>query len=191
MNTFTASENFRVLEIGCNRGFNLIHLAKVFPNTQFVGQDISEGGIAEAKKLSAGLKNVKFSIQNACEKTEFKDGTFDWIFGMDVVHDLPYPSNALKEINRILKDDGIISIIDVNCHTRHSLNTNSPIAAFIYGNSLLHCLPVSYSLPNSAGLGAAWGMEKAHEMFKEANFQVENQHELGTGFEMAYILKKN
>lgn len=165
-------------------------MARMYPNSSFVGQDLTVSGIAKANELSADLDNVQFFVQNACQKTEFNDDSFDWVIGIDVIHDLPYPEKALKEIYRIIKKDSYFSVVDVRCHSRHSLNTGNPMAPVVYGNSLLHCMPMSYSLPDSAGLGASWGIEKAQEIFKEAGFSVEGVKEMPDLFEICYVLKK-
>ncbi|CAD5116164.1 DgyrCDS5085 [Dimorphilus gyrociliatus] len=182
--------NYKVLEIGCNRGHNLISFAKMFPKSTFVGQDLTSEGIMEAKKMSANMENVTFSVQDACVKSETDDESFDWILTCDVIHDLPYPDKALKEAFRILKKGGYLSIVDINCHTRHSQNKDNMVAPFVYGNSLLHCLPMSYSLPDSAGLGASWGIEKAQEMFKDSGFELYGKFPMPDDFEMYYVLSK-
>ena len=70
----------RVLELGCAAGGNLIPLAEAFPDSQFVGVDLSarqiDDGLAQIKAL--GLENIELK---AMSLTEIDDryGSFDYI----------------------------------------------------------------------------------------------------------------
>lgn len=51
-----------VLDVGCGNGFSTIMMAKAFPTTMFIGVDLSEKMIEEAKKAAAGVNNVSFFV---------------------------------------------------------------------------------------------------------------------------------
>lgn len=181
----------QVLEIGCNNGYSTFGLAKMFEKSIFHGQDICEEGIKSAKSLSRDLENIHFSYQDACKRTEFNDETFDWVLAMDVLHDLPYPDRALKEIHRVLKKDGIISIVDINAHSRPSKNLNNPLSPFLYSVSLSHCTPLSYCLPESMGLGTTWGKEKAKDLFEQCGFRLASMNNFKSdNIQVHYVCKK-
>ena len=73
-------ERCRVLELGCASGGNLLPMADEFPESQFVGIDLSPKQIAEAKRVAtaAGLKNVKLGAANLMN-IGGKLGQFDYI----------------------------------------------------------------------------------------------------------------
>lgn len=70
----------RILEIGCCSGHNLIPLAMRWPGSEFVGIDLAERSIDEARERAAlaGVKNVFFL---AADLTTFEPdgGPFDFI----------------------------------------------------------------------------------------------------------------
>lgn len=70
----------RVLELGCNRGDNLIPMALTTPGSSFTGIDLSGRAIRDAAERAAalGLSNVEF---HQADVTEMPDdfGTFDYI----------------------------------------------------------------------------------------------------------------
>jgi methyltransferase-like protein/SAM-dependent methyltransferase len=76
----TPVEQCRVLELGCASGGNLIPVAEAFPNSWFVGVDLSARQIADGERIirRTGLSNV--SVRQA-SITDIDDtyGPFDYI----------------------------------------------------------------------------------------------------------------
>lgn len=70
----------RVLELGCARGANLLPMALDLPEGTFVGVDLSEGQIAEARARARalGLSNVTFHPMSITDIDETL-GDFDYI----------------------------------------------------------------------------------------------------------------
>jgi methyltransferase-like protein/ubiquinone/menaquinone biosynthesis C-methylase UbiE len=75
----------RVLEIGCCDGGNLIPMAMTLPGSEFVGIDLTESDIADARRTAAhfGLTNVRFEVFDLTNLPG-PFGRFDYI----VVHGL-------------------------------------------------------------------------------------------------------
>lgn len=82
-------EKCSVLEIGCGNGMNVLPLAERYPESRFVGFDLSGAHIREAQMAAAQchLTNVTFSQDDiggfSCEAGEFDyvicHGVFSWI----------------------------------------------------------------------------------------------------------------
>lgn len=72
--------NARILEIGCSSGHNLIPLAMRWPESGFVGIDLAERSIDEARERAAqaGVKNVFFHAADL-RMFEPHGGPFDFI----------------------------------------------------------------------------------------------------------------
>jgi methyltransferase-like protein/SAM-dependent methyltransferase len=70
----------RVLELGCARGGNLLPMAQVLLQSQFVGVDLSPGQIADARAIAAtlGLRNIELMVRSILDIDE-SFGTFDYI----------------------------------------------------------------------------------------------------------------
>jgi ubiquinone/menaquinone biosynthesis C-methylase UbiE len=92
-----------VLEIGCGIGNILERIEK----GKLYGLDISHSQIEKAKKR---LGNKAILHKSPGEKTPFNDGYFDRIICTEVFEHVFEPSLILVEMNRILKDRGIISL---------------------------------------------------------------------------------
>ena len=76
----------RVLEIGCAVGGNLLPIAQAFPESTFVGIDISAKQIAMAQRTAtgAGLKNVRLEVKDFKTLTAAEFGQFDYIIAHGV-----------------------------------------------------------------------------------------------------------
>ncbi|MEP6718199.1 MAG: class I SAM-dependent methyltransferase [bacterium] len=91
-------ETPHILDVGCGTGANLEMLSQ-FGNAE--GVDIS----AEALEFCRvrGLQQVK---QGAAEALPYEDDSFDLVTGLDVVEHLDDDVAGLKEMRRVLRDDG-------------------------------------------------------------------------------------
>jgi len=98
----------RILDIGCGNGVFLYGLK----NNDFdvYGIDMSEKAVDFAQN-TLGLNNVKLSSIN---KLEYQDEFFDVITMNHVIEHLYNPENVIKEIDRILKKDGLLVISTPN-----------------------------------------------------------------------------
>src|SRR5688500_12166062 len=74
-------ESCRVLELGCGNGSNLISHAYGLPHSHFVGIDLSQIHIDQAKAASGELElsNIEFRQMDLMEMTVEDFGRFDYI----------------------------------------------------------------------------------------------------------------
>ena len=114
-----------------------------------------------------GLSNVKFEVCDAA-KLPYRE-SFDLVFTFDAVHDQADPARVLANIRRALRPGGVYLMQDIAGSSCVHLNIGAPLGPFTYTISCMHCMSVSLA-NDGAGLGAAWGKEKALEMLGEAGF---------------------
>ena len=102
-----------VLEAGCGIGAQTQILAKRSPGARFTSVDISEESLSEAQQLikEEKLSNVTFQKEDILAMS-FSDDTFDHIFICFVLEHLELPLVALKELKRVLKPNGSITVIE-------------------------------------------------------------------------------
>ncbi|XP_038076642.1 demethylmenaquinone methyltransferase-like [Patiria miniata] len=167
----------QVLEVGCCEGDSLRMLASCFPKTAVYGLDISPTVIKQArvKTKELGLTNLEFVCEDVCAMPADWTWKFDYIFIYFVLHDLSYPDTGLREMYRVLKPGGTLSVVDTVTHTKLQDNIADEDKGYVltqFTMSLMNCLPVSSHPGDGAGLGAMWGREKAREMLEDANFEV-------------------
>jgi methyltransferase-like protein/2-polyprenyl-3-methyl-5-hydroxy-6-metoxy-1,4-benzoquinol methylase len=74
-------ESCRVLELGCGDGANLLSFASIFTLSEFVGIDLSEVHVEDARKSASDLAllNVSFLQKDVTELNCKELGTFDYI----------------------------------------------------------------------------------------------------------------
>jgi ubiquinone/menaquinone biosynthesis C-methylase UbiE len=166
-------EGIRVCDLGCGQGLAAMLMAQAFPNSMFVGLDISEPALetarSEARKL--GLDNLKFITRDAAalaSSHEF-DNFFDYITTFDAIHDQTRQLEVLKGIYASLKTGALFSMVDIGAASNVADNRDHPLGPFLYTVSLMHCMPVGL-VDGGRGLGMMWGREKAIEMLQKAGF---------------------
>ena len=93
-----------VLELAAGTGMiakNIVNAAAHIEAT-----DASAEMIAEAKRDNRSAK-LHFSVQDMfC--LPYADGSFDAVIVSNALHIVPQPEKALREIGRVLKDDGVL-----------------------------------------------------------------------------------
>lgn len=111
-------ENCRVLELGCGRGGNIIPMAANFPESEFVGIDLSSKHIEDAQQFLNGvdLSNIKVENTSILDVDE-TFGKFDYIITHGVFSWVP-PAVRQKilQISKDLLTPNGISYISYNTY---------------------------------------------------------------------------
>ena len=183
----------RVLDVGCGRGLALLHLAERFPNSQFVGYDLSDEALALARRTAGDrkLQNIHFEARDL---TDFnigaEPGAFDLVTAFDAIHDQANPQNVLDGIFRTLKAGGTFLMQDIRASSALENNLDHPIAPLLYTLSTMHCMTVSLA-QGGAGLGTMWGEEMAVGMLGAAGFEQVTVNQLDHDFQNNfYVMRK-
>jgi len=102
---------FRILDIGCGTGEFALKLKEQRQDIRFAGVDISTEMINVAKKKFQSDNNVEFHVSDA-EHMPYENNTFDYITCSHSFHHYPNKRKAIREMFRVLKNDGKVMIID-------------------------------------------------------------------------------
>jgi 2-polyprenyl-3-methyl-5-hydroxy-6-metoxy-1,4-benzoquinol methylase len=168
-----------VADIGCGSGVALIEMAKAYPRSQFHGYDISVHALARAERYhrEAGLANVAFHDARTDPLPE--DARFDFVTAFDCLHDMTHPAEVMGAVRRSMRPDGTWLIVDIKAKPTFEENlAGNPMAAMMYGFSVLSCLSSSLSQPGGAGLGTLGFSEPvAREMTARAGFTRFTRHD--------------
>jgi 2-polyprenyl-3-methyl-5-hydroxy-6-metoxy-1,4-benzoquinol methylase len=159
-------------DVGCGAATSTIAMAKAFPESNFVGYDISQHALerARANIAAAGVKNIK--LHNPVYDALPENQTFDFITTFDVVHDSTHPAQLIEAIKNSLKPGGSWLCADVKGLPTFADNKrDNPMATLAYSFSVLVCMSAGLSTPDGAGLGTlGFHEQKAREMTSEAGF---------------------
>src|SRR4051812_44834746 len=108
----------RVLELGCGDGANLIPVAAQWPQSEFVGLDLSEQAVRKGNEFIArmGLRNIVLRAYDIMDvSTQF--GTFDYISAHGVYSWVPGPvREKMFAIYRETLSPHGIGYISYNCY---------------------------------------------------------------------------
>ena len=93
-----------VLELATGTGLIAKHIVNAAAHIE--ATDASAEMISEAKRDNRSAK-LHFSVQDMfC--LPYADGSFDAVIVSNALHIVPQPEKALREIKRVLKDDGVL-----------------------------------------------------------------------------------
>jgi ubiquinone/menaquinone biosynthesis C-methylase UbiE len=119
---------FHVLDYGCGPGSYIIPLAELVGESgKIYALDIHPLAIQKVQYIASKkqLKNVE-AILSDCQ-TGLPDNTLDVVLLYDAFHHLSDPDMVLKELHRVLKPDGILSLSD------HHLKENEIVSGVTNG----------------------------------------------------------
>jgi SAM-dependent methyltransferase len=159
----------RAADLGCGTGHVDNLLARAYPGSTFVGYDLADDALEQARTEAAGmgLDNVRFERMDVRQIPT--EPPFDVVFAFDAIHDQADPAGVLARVHDALAPGGLFVMIDVYMSSNVEDNVGHPMAAQMYGASLFHCMQVSLAV-GGAGLGTCWGWQKAVEMLEAAGF---------------------
>jgi methyltransferase-like protein/SAM-dependent methyltransferase len=104
-------ERCRVLELGCGNGSNLVSHAFNLPEARFVGVDLAENHIADAKQSARelNLSNVEFHRMDVTRMTAGEFGKFDYIIAHGLYSWIPafVREKVLALYREMLAENGV------------------------------------------------------------------------------------
>lgn len=103
----------RVLEAGCGVGAQTVTLATGSPEAHFTSIDVSAASLALARQAvaSVGATNVTFE-QADLYALPYPEASFDHAFVCFVLEHLTRPVEALRQLQRVVKPGGTITVIE-------------------------------------------------------------------------------
>ena len=104
---------YHVLDYGCGPGSYITPLANLVGESgQIFALDVHPLAVQKVQRIASKkrLANVD-TIQSDCQTT-LTDKSMDVVLLYDILHELKEPDKILKELHRILKQDGILSLSD-------------------------------------------------------------------------------
>lgn len=106
--------NFRVLELGPGPGYFSPEVARSLPDGRLALVDVQEEMLVMAKERleGKGFANVEYYKADAVS-LPLESESFDVVFLVAVLGELPDRSSCLQEIRRVLRPEGMLSITEM------------------------------------------------------------------------------
>ncbi len=161
----------RVADIGCGVGWSSIGIAQSYPNVRVDGFDLDEASVDEARGHvhTAGLADrVDIQLRDAADPA--LAGQYDLVTAFECIHDMADPVAALRTMRALAGEHGAVLVMDERVED-HFTAAGTDIERFVYGFSVLHCLPVGLADQPSAGTGTVMRPATLRRYAQEAGFR--------------------
>lgn len=165
-----ARDGASALDVGCGVGWSTLALADAFPNLAVVGTDSDEASIldARANAADAGLgERLRFEVR--LSDAEPRPSEHDVVFFFECLHDMAHPVAALRAAHTSLRPGGRVVVMDERAEETFGPN-GTPTERLFGAASVIHCLPVGLSEPDSAGTGTLFRPDILRRYAGQAGF---------------------
>ncbi len=161
----------RVADIGMGLGWSSIALAQAFPAVRVDGFDLDAASVAAARSnaADAGLaERVAFHDVDAGQAEPA--GGFDFAMAVECVHDMSDPVGVLRAMRRLVGDGGSALVVDEKVADRFAAPSDE-VERYMYGFSILHCLPVGMTEQPTAATGTVMRADTLRAYAADAGFR--------------------
>jgi 2-polyprenyl-3-methyl-5-hydroxy-6-metoxy-1,4-benzoquinol methylase len=160
----------RVADVGCGTGWSSISIARAYPKVRVDGFDLDEASIATAREnaTKTGVENqVTFELRDAGDPG--KAASYDLVTAFETIHDMSNPVAALRAMRALVAPGGAVLVADERVAEAFSA-PGDELERFMYGWSVLHCLPVGRVDPPALGTGTVMRPDTLGRYAREAGF---------------------
>ena len=161
------NSKMEMLELATGTGLIALRIADKVKYLE--ATDFSEEMIKEAKQKERP-NNLNFSVEDACN-LPYGSKTFDCVLISNALHIMPKPEEALSNIKRVLKDDGILIA-----------------PTFTHKSSIKS--KVLWKLMSIVGFKAysKWTNDEYIKFIKSNGFKIKKSKKIKATFELAYVV---
>ena len=157
INELSGHKPLRILDVGCATG-QFITIAHEMGN-EVAGIELSKYSYEHLKN------NSVLDVYNCTlEEANFTENSFDVVTLFGVLEHLPKPKDIIKQVKRILKNDGLLLVIVPNVYSLYNILLREKSETFNGRNHLVY-----YSL------------ETLNQFFQSEDFRIEHQSTVLTG----------
>lgn len=105
----------KVLEIGCGNGIGTRLIHEYFQPSELIATEYDESLVEITQQK---VKDLNVLVEQAdATKFRFANNEFDAVIGLSVIHHIPNWEEALDELHRIIKPNGLLIIKELSIET--------------------------------------------------------------------------
>ena len=161
----------RVADVGMGVGWSSIAIARGYPSVQVDGFDLDAASVEVATRNAASVgmsDRVTFHVRDAGDPG--LAGRYDLAITIECIHDMSDPVAVLGAMRRLVGEGGTVLVVDERVAERFTA-PGDEMERFMYGFSILHCLPVGMVEQPSEGTGTVMRESTMRGYAGEAGFQ--------------------
>lgn len=161
----------RVADIGMGLGWSSIALAKAYPGIHVDGFDLDTASVGRARanaEAASVADRVTFQVRDAGDPKLARQ--YDFALAVECVHDMSNPVAVLEAMRRLVGPGGSVLIVDEKVADRFTPNADE-VERYMYGFSILHCLPVGMVDEPSAATGTVMRASTLRDYAERAGFR--------------------
>lgn len=107
--------NKKILEIGCGNGIGTRLIHEYFEPSELIATEYDESLVEITQQK---VKDLNVLVEQAdATKFRFANNEFDAVIGLSVIHHIPNWEEALDELHRIIKPNGLLIIKELSIET--------------------------------------------------------------------------
>ncbi|MEW6471203.1 MAG: class I SAM-dependent methyltransferase [Actinomycetota bacterium] len=167
----------RVADLGCGSGWSSIAIARGYPGCLVDGFDLDQASVSLARKNAseAGVSDrVRFEVADASDPSlgaaPARRGAYDVVTIFEALHDMSGPVEALVNVRAMLAPGGTAIVMDERVGEEFTAPADD-VERFMYGWSILVCLPGGMSQPPAAGTGTVMRPATLRKYAAKAGFR--------------------
>jgi 2-polyprenyl-3-methyl-5-hydroxy-6-metoxy-1,4-benzoquinol methylase len=160
----------KVADVGCGSGWSSIAIAQAYPRVRVDGFDVDEPSIRTARENASksGVdERVTFELRDV--GAPGKTASYDLVTAFETIHDMSNPVAALAAMRGLVAPDGAVLVADERVAEAFTA-PGDEVERFMYGWSVLHCLPVGRVDPPALGTGTVMRPETLRRYARDAGF---------------------
>ena len=160
----------KVADVGMGLGWSSIAIARAYPLVQVDGFDLDPASVeaATANAAETGVADrVAFHRRDAGDSE--LAGHYDFALAVECIHDMPNPVEVLGAMRRLVGEGGTVLIVDEKV-AEGFVAPGDDVERYMYGFSILHCLPVGMTEQPSAATGTVMRSDTLRRYAMDAGF---------------------
>jgi 2-polyprenyl-3-methyl-5-hydroxy-6-metoxy-1,4-benzoquinol methylase len=161
----------RVAEVGCGFGWAGIGLARAYTRITVDGYDLDAPSIDQARINARALgvaDRVSFAVRDAADAA--MGPNYDLVLAFECIHDMADPVGSLRAMRAMAGEGGAVIVMDERVGDSFATRCDET-EWFMYGFSVLHCLPASMVETPSAATGTVMRPPTLRAYAVEAGFR--------------------
>jgi len=152
--TAALADGIDVADVGCGAGGAVLLMAAAFPASRFTGYDISRHALDRAAERLRESGSANAAFADPRDQPLPDDRRLGLVTMFDCLHDMTDPQGVAEAVRSSLADDGTWLLVDIKALDTYAGNVErNPMAALMYGFSVLSCMSSGLSEAGGAGLG--------------------------------------